>query len=186
AEAVKSPPPGYVAPPPPRRREVDVPRGRRGVFPDVESAVKAARRAHEQNEAAPLEARKRWVEAMRATARAHVDELAKLAVAESGYGRVLDKVAKNRLAIEKTPGTEGLAPIAFSGDDGLTITERASYGVIGSFTTATDTTETVINNGIGMVAGGNAVVFNAHPYAAKTSAYLVHLLNEAISAAGGP
>src|SRR5580692_3204172 len=64
---------------PARRRDVDVPRGRRGVFPDVESAVKAARQAHAQNEAAPLEARKRWIEAMRATARAHLDELAKLA-----------------------------------------------------------------------------------------------------------
>ena len=30
------------------------------------------------------------------------------------------------------------------------------------------------------------MVFNAHPYAAKTSAWLVHLLNEAITAAGGP
>jgi aldehyde dehydrogenase len=188
AEAVKAPPAGYVAPAPPiaRRREVDVPRGRRGVFPDVESAVKAARQAQAQNEAAPLEARKRWIEAMRATARAHVDELAKLAVAETGYGRVEDKLAKNRLAIDKTPGTEGLAPIAFSGDDGLTIVERASYGVIGSITPTTNPTETVINNGIGMVAGGNAVVFNAHPYAAKTSAWLVHLLNEAIAAAGGP
>jgi acyl-CoA reductase-like NAD-dependent aldehyde dehydrogenase len=37
-----------------------------------------------------------------------------------------------------------------------------------------------------MIAGGNAVVFNAHPYAARTSAYLVHLLNEAIAGAGGP
>jgi acyl-CoA reductase-like NAD-dependent aldehyde dehydrogenase len=187
--------PGYVAPAvhsapvppsPSRRRDVDVPRGRRGVFPDVESAVKAARQAHTQNEAAPLEARKRWVEAMRATARAHLDELAKLAVAETGYGRVEDKLKKNRLAIDKTPGTEALAPIAFSGDDGLTVVERASYGVIGSITPTTNPTETVINNGIGMVAGGNAVVFNAHPYAAKTSAYLVHLLNEAIAAAGGP
>jgi aldehyde dehydrogenase len=188
AEAIKSPPAGYVAPPAPpvRRREVDVPRGRRGVFSDVESAVKAARRGHEQNEAAPLEARQRWIEAMRATARAHVDELSKLAVAETGYGRALDKLSKNRLAIDKTPGTEGLAPIAFSGDDGLTITERASYGVIGSITPTTNPTETIINNGIGMVAGGNAVVFNAHPYAAKTSAWLVHLLNEAVAAAGGP
>jgi len=81
---------------------------------------------------------------------------------------------------------EMLAPIAFSGDDGLTIVERASYGVIGSITPTTNPTETVINNGIGMIAGGNAVVFNAHPYAARTSAYLVHLLNEAIAGAGGP
>ncbi len=123
---------------------------------------------------------------MRATARAHLDELAKLAVLETGYGRVEDKLKKNRLAIDKTPGTEALAPTAFSGDDGLTIVERASYGVIGSITPTTNPTETVINNGIGMVAGGNAVVFNAHPYAAKTSAYLVHLLNEAIAGGGRP
>ena len=78
------------------------------------------------------------------------------------------------------------APFAFSGDDGLTITERATYGVIGSITPTTNPTETVINNGIGMVSGGNAVVFNAHPYAARTSAWYVHLLNEAITGAGGP
>jgi aldehyde dehydrogenase len=186
-EAVRAAPASSESPaPPPRRRDVDVPRGRRGVFPDVESAVKAARRGHEQNEAAPLETRKRWVEAFRACARAHVDELARLAVAETGYGRAEDKQKKNRLAIEKTPGTEGLAPVAWSGDDGLTITERASYGVIGAITPTTNPTETIINNGLGMLAGGNGVVFNAHPYAARTSAYLVHLLNEAMAAAGAP
>ena len=63
-----------------------------------------------------------------------------------------------------------LRPVAYSGDDGLTLIERASYGVIGSITPTTNPTETIINNGIGMVAGGNAVVFNAHPYAARTSA----------------
>src|SRR6185312_8509427 len=185
-EAVRSTPAAAESPAPVRRRDVDVPRGRRGVFPDVDSAVKAARRGHQQNEAAPLETRKRWIEAMRACARAHVDELARLAVQETGYGRVEDKQKKNRLAIEKTPGTEGLAPIAWSGDDGLTVVERASYGVIGAITPTTNPTETILNNGIGMLAGGNAVVFNAHHYAARTSAYLVHLLNEAIAAAGGP
>jgi acyl-CoA reductase-like NAD-dependent aldehyde dehydrogenase len=186
-EAAKSPPAGFTPPPAPvRHRDADVPRGRRGVFADVESAVKAARAAHAANEAAPLAARQRWVAAMRETAHAHLAELARHAVVETGYGRVDDKVTKNRLAIDKTPGTEALAPLAFSGDDGLTIVERASYGVIGSITPTTNPTETVINNGIGMIAGGNAVVFNAHPYAARTSAYLVHLLNEAIAAAGGP
>ena len=66
------------------------------------------------------------------------------------------------------------------------LTERAPYGVIGSITPTTNPTETILNNAIGMVAGGNAVVFNVHPYAARTSAFLVHLFNEAIVAAGGP
>src|SRR5262245_5519086 len=95
-EAVNNPPSGYTPPPPvreapPRRREADIPRGRRGVFPDVDAAVKAARRAHEANEAAPLEARKRWVEVMRETARKHVPALSRYAVDETGYGRVEDR-----------------------------------------------------------------------------------------------
>src|SRR5207342_831544 len=35
-------------------------------------------------------------------------------------------------------------------------------------------------------SGGNAVVFNVHPYAARVSAWFVHLLNDAIVGAGGP
>jgi acyl-CoA reductase-like NAD-dependent aldehyde dehydrogenase len=189
-EAVQNPPPGYAsaaaAAPPVRKREVNVPRGRRGVFPDVDSAVRAARRAYEQNESATVEARTRWVAAMRETARKHVGELARFAVEETGYGRVDDKLKKNLLCINKTPGPEFLRPVAFSGDYGLTITERASYGVIGSITPTTNPTETVINNAIGMVSGGNAVVFNVHPYAARVSAWFVHLLNEAVTEAGGP
>jgi acyl-CoA reductase-like NAD-dependent aldehyde dehydrogenase len=198
AEAVRNPPPGYTTsgsepasgpasgPLSARRRDVDIPRGRRGVFPDVDAAVRAARTAWQQNESSSLEARTRWVTAMRETARAHVNELARHAVAETGYGRVDDKIQKNLLCINKTPGPEMLRPVAFSGDDGLTIIERASYGVIGSITPTTNPTETVINNGIGMVSGGNAVVFNVHPYAARVSAWFVHLLNEAIVGAGGP
>ncbi len=156
------------------------------MFPDVEAAVRAARRAHEANEAASLDTRKRWVEVMRETARKLIPQLAKFAVDETGYGRVEDKLKKNQLCADKTPGPEMLQPIAYSGDDGLTLVERASYGVIGSITPTTNPTETIINNGIGMVAGGNAVVFNAHPYAARTSAFLVHNFNDAIVAAGGP
>jgi acyl-CoA reductase-like NAD-dependent aldehyde dehydrogenase len=169
-----------------RRRDADIPRGRRGVFPDVEAAVRAARRAHEVNEAASLETRRRWVEIMRETARKQVPAIARYTVEETGYGRVDDKLKKNLLCVDRTPGPEMLQPIAYSGDDGLTLVERASYGVIGSITPTTNPTETIINNGIGMVAGGNAVVFNAHPYAARTSAFLIHQLNDAIVAAGGP
>ncbi|HVZ71110.1 MAG TPA: aldehyde dehydrogenase family protein [Polyangia bacterium] len=189
-EAVQKPPPGYAAVPErpsfAKRRDVDVPRGRRGVFADVDAAVRAARAAFEKNEAAPLDARRRWIQAMRDVARKHVGDLARFAVEETGYGRVEDKIKKNTLCIEKTPGPEHLRPIAFSGDDGLTLIERAPYGVIGSITPTTNPTETIINNGIGMIAGGNAVVYNVHPYAARTSAWLVHLLNDAIVGAGGP
>src|SRR6266446_5466414 len=58
----------------------------------------------------------------------HVREIAEYAVAETGLGRADDKVKKNTLVATKTPGTEILRPITYSGDFGLMITERAPYG----------------------------------------------------------
>lgn len=190
-EAVRNPPPGFARPapdpPPARKPPPRIPTARRGIFPDVDAAVRAAQKAHAENEASSLEKRSRWIEAMREATRRVAPDISRYAVEETGYGRADDKVRKNLLCANKTPGPERLAgPETFSGDDGLTITERASYGVIGSITPTTNPTETIINNGIGMVAGGNAVVFNVHPYAARTCAFFVHTLNEAIGAAGGP
>lgn len=159
---------------------------RRGVFDDVDSAVAAARKAFEQYEQMPLAARYGIVRAMRDAALGALEEMCQRAVAETRLGRVEDKRLKNRAAITKTPGPEWLEPVAASGDDGLMITERAAYGVIASITPCTNPTETIINNGIGMVAGGNAVVFNTHPAAKETSAWYVSLLCDAIVAAGGP
>ena len=55
------------------------------------------------------------IEAMRATTLAHVRELAEYAVAETGLGRVDDKIKKNTLVATKTPGTEILRPLTYSG-----------------------------------------------------------------------
>jgi aldehyde dehydrogenase len=68
----------------------------------------------------------------------------------------------------------------------LMLTEYAPYGVIASITPTTNPTSTIINNSISMVSAGNAVVFNAHPGAAKCSLYTIQLLNQAIQQAGGP
>jgi len=107
-------------------------------------------------------------------------------VKETRLGRVEDKRIKNRAAITRTPGVEFLEPVAASGDHGLMVMERAPYGVIASITPCTNPTETIINNGIGMVAGGNAAVFNTHPAAKETSAWYVSVLCDAIVSAGGP
>jgi acyl-CoA reductase-like NAD-dependent aldehyde dehydrogenase len=159
---------------------------RRGVFDDVDSAVAAARKAYEQYEQMPLETRFAVVRAMRDAALGVLEEMCQRAVTETRLGRIDDKRQKNRAAITKTPGPEFLEPIARSGDSGLMITERAPFGVICSITPCTNPTETIINNGIGMVAGGNAVVFNTHPLAKETSAWFVSLLCDAIVSAGGP
>jgi acyl-CoA reductase-like NAD-dependent aldehyde dehydrogenase len=118
--------------------------------------------------------------------RAHADEISRLAVEETGLGRAADKVQKNLLVTNKTPGPEILRPEAWSGDHGLMITEPAPYGVIGAITPSTNPSETVINNGIGMVAAGNAAVFNARPGAKRVTLRTLALFNEAIVASGGP
>ncbi len=152
----------------------------------AEQAVASAKAAQKQLMRLTLEQRGRLIGAMRRAAMHNVQHLSELAHSETGYGRVSDKVLKNTLAIEKTPGIEDLTSDAVSGDFGLTLTERAPFGVIGAITPSTNPTATVINNAISMVAGGNAVVFNPHPSARGASAETMRILNEAIAAAGGP
>lgn len=160
--------------------------GRRGVFADVDTAVAAAQEAHEQLMSLPLEVRDRAVAAMRKISIDRTRELAQMAVSETGLGRVEDKVKKNVLAASRTPGTEILQPRAFTGDFGLTLTERAPYGVICSITPCTNATETPISNAIGMVAAGNGVVINGHPSAKGVIAHTIRLLNQAMVDAGAP
>jgi len=181
--AAPAPPPGRIAESSGAAR---IPRASNGVYSDPEAAVQAARRGFEANERAPVALRAKMIAAMREVTARHLKELANYAVEESGIGRVEDKIGKNRLVMEKTPGIEILRPVAFTGDDGLTLTERAPYGVILAVTPTTNPTETVLCNAIGMIAGGNAVVFNVHPSAARVCNWFVHLLNEAIQGVGGP
>lgn len=158
----------------------------KGIFESVDEAVKAAKAAQKELVAMRIEKREMLLKAMREAAIAHAEELARLAVEETGMGRVTDKIIKNRVAAEKTPGTENLQPSAVTGDRGLTLIERAPYGVIGAITPSTNPCATVINNSISMVAAGNSVVFSVHPGAKKASLLTVEILNEAIEKAGGP
>ena len=157
-----------------------------GVYATVDEAVDAATTAHHTLVALPLEKRREIIANVRKRAAQDVRTLARMAHEETGLGRFEDKIKKNLLVIHKTPGPEILEPTAWSGDDGLTLMERAPYGVIGAITPSTNPTETILNNGIGMVSGGNGVVFNTHPGAKQCSAYVIDLINRASIEVGGP
>jgi acyl-CoA reductase-like NAD-dependent aldehyde dehydrogenase len=157
-----------------------------GLYHDPNSAVEAAMLAFEQLAEMPLELRKQMIAAMRSSAREHAQVLAQFAWEETGMGRAEDKTQKNLLTANKTPGPEFLEPTVWTGDNGLTLTEWAPYGVIAAITPSTNPTSTIINNSISMVSAGNAVVFNAHPNAKKCSAYAIQILNRAIQSVGGP
>jgi acyl-CoA reductase-like NAD-dependent aldehyde dehydrogenase len=157
-----------------------------GVFGTMEDAVNAAEKAHRDLVEVPLETRRKIIDAMRRVSVDHAEELSRLALDETGLGRYDDKVKKNLLAATRTPGVEDLEAEAVSGDHGLTVSERAPYGLICSITPSTNPSETVINNAISMVAGGNSVVFNPHPGARRTTIRTIELLNSAIVGEGGP
>jgi len=161
-------------------------KGQDGVFPTLDDAVAAAQAAYRQLNALPLTIRKDMVAHMRQAGRQYATQLAEMAVEETGMGRVEDKVLKNILNADKAQGPEVLETGAWSGDAGLTVTEYAPYGIIGSLTPSTNPTSTVICNAISMVAAGNAAVFNAHPSSKRCSNRTVQVLNQAIQKAGGP
>ncbi len=158
----------------------------KGVFDSMTEALEAVNKAYKQFRSYTVEQREQMIAKIRELTLNEAEEMAKLGVAETGMGRVSDKIIKHQLVANKTPGTEDLSPSVMTGDAGLTLVEMAPFGVIGSITPSTNPSETVICNTIGMIAGGNAVVFNPHPNAKKTANYAVDLVNRAILAAGGP
>jgi acyl-CoA reductase-like NAD-dependent aldehyde dehydrogenase len=168
----------------PRTHEEDT--GQMGIFTSIEKAIDAAQSAHFELMSKTLEKRKEIIENIRRAVLSKLENLSKIAVEETGLGKWGDKVKKNELVARKTPGAEDLEPYTYTDDYGLTLIERAPYGVIGSITPSTNPTETLICNSIGMIAGGNSVVFNPHPAAKKTSHLTIAIMNSAIIEAGGP
>ncbi|RZV37461.1 MAG: aldehyde dehydrogenase EutE [Chromatiales bacterium] len=172
----------------PRRAPLSAPREALGdgVFATVDDAVDAANNAFREFDGMSLESRQKIIASIRESMFEHAEELARLAHTETGLGRVADKVVKNRLVTRKTSGTEVLTPHAVTGDNGLTLTEYAPYGVIGTITPTTNPTSTIICNTIAMVSAGNSIVFNVHPNARECSMANVRLIHQAIVRAGGP
>ncbi len=157
-----------------------------GVFDDMNDAITAAQSAYKVIRAMSVEQREKIITEIRRLTRAEAPIMAEIGVKETGMGRVAHKTAKHILVADKTPGTEDIVSAAKTGDNGLTLVEMAPFGVVGAITPSTNPSETVICNSMGMLAAGNAVVFNPHPNAIATSNYAVDLVNRASKAAGGP
>ena len=157
-----------------------------GIYADMNEAIDAAEKGYKAVRAMTVEQREKIITEIRRLTVAEAPIMAEIGVAETGMGRVDHKKLKHILVAEKTPGTEDIVSEAKTGDNGLTLTEMAPFGVVGSITPSTNPSETVICNSIGMIAAGNGVVFNPHPNAICTSNYAVDLVNRASAAMGGP
>ena len=169
-----------------RMQVAEEPAGKHGVFKDMNEAIEAAKKAQKIVRNLTMDQRERIISNIRRKTRENAEILARMGVNETGMGNVGDKILKHLLVAEKVPGTEDIKTEAYSGDKGLTLVEMGPFGVIGAITPCTNPSETVLCNTMGMLAGGNTVVFNPHPQAIKTSICAINLLNEASLEAGGP
>ena len=160
--------------------------GANGLYPTVNDAVEAGLAAQKKLIGMSLERRKDIIASIRNSVLNRNEELSAMAVEETHLGRYEDKVRENILCATKTPGVEDIEPRALSGDNGLMLLEYAPVGLIGALTPITNPTGTLINNSIGMISAGNAVIFNAHPSARRTSTAILQVVHQAIVDAGGP
>jgi len=158
-----------------------------GIYDNMDEAVKGAKEAFDYYVHTTFALRKNIIGNIRRLCWQHREELAKMAVMETGMGRIEDKTAKNALVIEKTPGIEirdsRPQPI-MPGDYGLTMDGGVPFGIIGAVTPSTNPAATIINNSITMLSAGNTVIFNTHPGAKNVSNTAAALVNRAALEAG--
>lgn len=157
-----------------------------GIFQDIDGAVRAAHQAQKDLvEHTSMQKRKEIIEVMRKVSQEYAHEWAQMELEEAEMGNFEDKV-KKIVTSAMVPGMEDLQTLAYSGDRGMTVIERAPYGVIASINPITNAAPTIIFNNIMMIAGGNTVVHNSHPRAKVVSAKTIQAFNRGIKSIGGP
>jgi len=153
--------------------------GKYGVFQDANQACAAAHDGFTQLKKQGVAARAKVVEIVKGLAEANAIEWGRLELEETRIGRLDHKIEKLKI-LKLVPGVEWLRPDGLSGDHGITLEEYTPFGVIAAITPSTHSVPTLSGNIVNMVASGNAVVFNAHPAAAKCAAMAVGEYNRAI------
>lgn len=156
-----------------------------GVFDDVNSAVAAASEAQKRFEARGLEDRRKAVQCIRRICVEQAKELGRQELDETKIGRLDHKIEKLVVCGERIPGVEFLKTDAVTGENGISLTEYAPFGVIGAVTPVTHSLPTLACNAINMLAAGNAIVCNPHPSGARIACHGTQLFNRAIHDAIG-
>ncbi len=129
------------------------------------------------------------VDAMAAAVTPHADALARLAVEETGFGVVADKVQKNLFASERV--YEFIKPMKTVGvinriDDRKIIEIAEPFGVVAAVIPSTNPTSTAIYKILIAIKARCAVVMTPHPSAARCITCAADIMNEAGRAAGLP
>jgi acetaldehyde dehydrogenase (acetylating) len=129
------------------------------------------------------------VDAMAAAATRHAEALARLAVEETGYGIVADKIQKNLFASDKV--YQFIRPMKTVGviarHDDTRVTEIAEpFGVVAAVVPSTNPTSTAIYKILIAIKARCAIVLSPHPAAVRCITRVAELMNEAAIKAGAP
>ena len=116
-----------------------------------------------------MAARRKIEEIVKTLAENNAEAWGRIELEETKIGRLDHKIEKLQI-IKLVPGVDWLRPDGRSGDHGITLEEYTPFGVVGAVTPSTHSIPTLSGNIVNIVAAGNAVVFNAHPGAARCAA----------------
>ena len=129
------------------------------------------------------------VEAVASAFSGSAKELAEMAVRETGFGNVPDKITKNRFAAEEvSKAVWGMRCLGILKEDAREkIWEiGVPVGVIGAIVPSTNPTSTVCYKAIIALKSGNTVVFSPHPKALGCTLKAVQIVAGAAEKAGAP
>jgi acetaldehyde dehydrogenase (acetylating) len=129
------------------------------------------------------------VTAMAEAVTPHAETLARLAVEETGYGVVADKIQKNLFASRRV--YEFILPIKTVGvvnriEDRKIVEIAEPFGVVAAIVPSTNPTSTAIYNVLIALKARCAVVISPHPSAVRCITRTVEILADAAAAAGAP
>ena len=163
--------------------------------PDLESIQEArrlvekaaeAQRALERFSQGQIDA---VVEAMAEAARQHAEPLARLAVEETTYGVVADKVEKNlfsaRDVFKAIQNLKTVGVIREDAENGV-VEVAVPAGVVAAIIPCTNPTSTAIFKALIALKGRNAIVMSPHPSAVRCIAESGRVMYEAALRAGAP
>ena len=129
------------------------------------------------------------VDAMAAAATPQAEAFARLAVEETGYGIVADKIQKNLFSSEKV--YRFIRPIKTVGvvarhDDTRVVEIAEPFGVVAAIVPSTNPTSTAIYKILIAVKARCTIVLSPHPAAVKCITRVAEVMNEAALRAGAP
>ena len=115
--------------------------------------------------------------------------LAELAVRETGFGKVEDKVRKNKFASEEVAqAVRGMKTVGVLNEDpeGKLWQIGIPMGVIAAIVPSTNPTSTVCYKSLIALKSGNSIIFSPHPKAIECTRTAAKVVSAAAEAAGAP